>query len=547
MALRSVSVAAWSVLAAAALAATGCKRSEEPGDAAAGKSATAQKPGAPAEGTLLAAGNAQDLRVSPDKQWAVYLVDAKKPALDGIPPQMRLGRARVVSTTPGSAEPRELGEGVSNVPGGMLFSADSRYLLYLTAFNPAGQAGDLNVLALGEQGAAPARVGRSVTYLLPSRDGSRLAFVEEGTLKLGPLPEGPFQAVATDVTTADFSPDGQWLFFKRKLSAGGGLEAVSVSKPEKPRTLGTQVGTYAVASDSKHVAFQARSKSNPSLFELHVAPLPSLAPVRVAEGTSRFSFSPDGKWLARTANGKTPDDAGVLVVGPASGASGRTVGERAENLSFSADSRTLAFLGKYSQEGGMGTLTVVGLPDGVPVKAGYRVPNYVWSPDNQRLAFLSRVTKPVYSVDLLTYALGAQKAERAHAGVFGYGFLPKGDALIFRSNCIRQGRACDLFTLPLGPAPSGGAGVAAPAPKRLLEGIYTYELNADGSRALVSYARMEANRYDIALFDMHSGQQRTLDQGVQLPAFFVKEDGSRVVYVVDRGATPGVYAAAQAP
>ena len=308
--------------------------------------------------------------------------------------------------------------------------------------------------------------------------------------------------------------------------------------------------TCAVASDSKHVAFQARSAANPSLFELHVAPLPSLAPVRVAQGTNRFAFSPDGRWLARTAEGKTPDDAGVLVVGPASGAAGRTVGERAENLSFSADSRSLAFLGKYSQEGGMGTLTVVGLPDGEPVKAGYRVPNYVWSPDNQRLAFLSRVTKPVYSVDLLTYALGAPKAERAHAGVFGYGFLPRGDALIFRSNCIRQGRACDLFTLPVdaaGAAPAADGGGAAPQPRQLLSGIYTYEVSEDGSRVLVSYARMEANRYDIALLDRSSGQQRTLDQGVQLPAYFVKEDGSRVVYVVDRGATPGVYAAAQAP
>ena len=89
--------------------------------------------------------------------------------------------------------------------------------------------------------------------------------------------------------------------------------------------------------------------------------------------------------------------------------------------------------------------------------------------------------------------------------------------------------------------------MAAVQPRKLLEGIYTYELSADGSRALVSYARMEANRYDLAVLNLASGQQRTLDQGVQLPAFFVKEDGSRVVYVVDRGATPGVYAAAQVP
>ncbi|MBF5041232.1 gliding motility protein [Aggregicoccus sp. 17bor-14] len=557
MAVRSVSVQVVVLSSVLVALGAGCKRGHEEAKAPAPAAPAAPGGAAAPEGTLLAAGNAQDLRLSPDRRWAVYLVQAKKPALDGIPPQMRLGSARVVSTA-GGAEPRALGDGVSNVPGGMLFTPDSHYLLYLTGYSPAGQSGDLNVLALQDQDAAPQRVGRGVTYLLPSRDSKHLAFVEEGVLKVGALPAGPFQEVARDVATADFSPDGQWLLYTRRLTAGGGLEVVSTAKPTAPHKLGTQVGNFTVASDSKHVAFQVRSTDGSSLYDLYVAGFPELQPKRIAGGTHRFLFSPDGKWLARTENGKSPQESGSVVVGPASGAPGRTLGERVENITFSPDSRAVAFLARFvppPEPGGVGTLTLAQLPDGEPKKLGFRVPNYRFSPDGKRLAFLSRVTKPVYSVDLFTYALGEEKAARAQSGVFGYGFSTKGESLVFRTNCIRQGRSCDLLEVPAeaaqAAAPQAGAAAAdvgtTPAARKLADGIYTYELSEDGRRALVSYARMEANRFDLAVLNLESGKQRTLDQGVQLPAFFVGEDGGRVVYVVDHGQTPGVYAAGDVP
>ena len=82
------------------------------------------------------------------------------------------------------------------------------------------------------------KLGEQVSYMLPSPDGALLAFVDSGVLKLGPLPAGPFQDVGGEVSTAQFTPDGKTLFFKRRLVAAGGLAAVAVDKPEAPRKLG---------------------------------------------------------------------------------------------------------------------------------------------------------------------------------------------------------------------------------------------------------------------------------------------------------------------
>ncbi len=75
--------------------------------------------GLPVLGKQVAQGDGIDLRVTPDGKFATYLLDAQKPRLDGIPPVMRLGALYAVSTAGG--EPRKLGAGVTNMPGGYLF------------------------------------------------------------------------------------------------------------------------------------------------------------------------------------------------------------------------------------------------------------------------------------------------------------------------------------------------------------------------------------------------------------------------------------------
>jgi hypothetical protein len=151
------------------------------------------------------------------------------------------------------------------------------------------------------------------------------------------------------------------------------------------------------------------------------------------------------------------------------------------------------------------------------------------------MAFLSRFLKPVYSVDLMLYAVGGEKAEKVQAGVFGYGFTPGNTEVIFRTNCIREGRSCDFKALDLMQARA--------EPATWLEGMFSYKISSDGKRLLVTYARMDSDTYDVAVYDMKSKARKTLDQKVQIPAYFAGPGDSHVVYLVTQGQKPGVYAA----
>ncbi|HYH95976.1 gliding motility protein [Hyalangium sp.] len=523
-----------------ALSVVGCKRGDsDGGGGGGGGGGTGGGKGAVVGGmgTLLAPGVAADLRVTPDGQFVTFLREAKKPRLDGIPPQMLVGELHVVPAPGGS--PRKVGEGVTNVPGGQLFSKDSRYLLFLTGYNPASQSGVLHVLSLADATAEPVRLGEQVTYMLPSPDGKLLAFVDSGVLKLGPLPAGPFKDVGGEVATAQFTPDGKTLFFKRRLVAAGGLAAVAVDKPEAPRKLGDYVGDYEVSSDGLHVAWQARSDAERGMYDLFMALVADLKPRKVSSGTKVFAFSKDGKWLARTENGK-PELLGNLYVGPADGSAGREVGERVEEFSFSPDSQALAFLERYDPSARAGLMAVLQLPDGATQRVGDRVPNYTWGSDGKYVAFLTRVLKPIYSVDLMLYPVGGEKAEKVHAGVFGYGFTPGNSEVIFRTNCIREGRACDFKALDL-------MQQARSEPVTWIQGIFSYKLASDGKRFLVTYARMDSDTYDVGVYDTKSKARKTLDQRVQIPAYFAGPGDSHAVYLVTQGQKPGVYIAPATP
>ncbi|MCP3101282.1 gliding motility protein [Myxococcus sp. K15C18031901] len=538
------------LVAALMVAGAGCKKGGDEGASRGGSAPSAgatpppatrpaqERPG-PAgagQGLLLAAGRAADLRVTHDGRFASYLLNGQKPRLDGVPPQMLLGELFVVPVEGG--EPRKLGDGVTNVPGGLLFSADSKHALFLTGYNPASQSGSLNVAVLDGAKADPTVLGSAVSYMLPSPDGARLAFVDGGKLKLGPLPAGPFVDVAAEVSTAQFTSDGKTLLIKRRGSAAGGLAVVSVDSPEDaPRKLADQVGDYAVSPDGKRVVFQVRSESVRGLYDLYIAELPAQKPKRLAVASQAFAFSPDGKWLARSENGK-PDVPGDLFVGPAEGGPGRKVGERVEVFTFSPDSQAVGFLDRYDVTARAGLMAVVSLPDGAPRRVGDRVPNFVWGTDARYVAFLSRFLKPEYSVDLMLYPLGAEKAEKVHQGVFGYGFMPGNGQVVFRSNCIRNGRACDFKALEL---------PRKEDPQTWLQGIFSYKLSEDGQRVLATSARMDSDTYDLSLYDVKTKARKPLDQGIQVPVYFAGKDDSRAVYLIAQGNKAGVYSVSTSP
>ena len=65
---------------------------------------------------------------------------------------------------------------------------------------------------------------------------------------------------------------------------------------------------------------------------------------------------------------------------------------------------------------------------------------------------------------------------------------------------------------------------------------------------LVTYARAQTGDfYDVAVFNLKSGERKTLDQFIKLPALFLAKDGTKVTYLIAEQGKSGVYVADKVP
>lgn len=543
--MRALSVGVVAVLA------LGCKGKSQSGDASGaavatsptGKKSSKQVGGL---GTKVAAGLLSDLRASPDGKTLTWLKEAEKPRLEGVPPLLRVGE--LWSSTAGG-EPRKLGNGVSNFPGGYLFTPDSSWVLLLTGYNAAQQIGELDAVSVVDAKTERQRLGSSVSYMLASPDAKWVAFVDAGVLKVGLLPQGPFRDVAGEVANAEFSRDSRTLFFRRKTSSGGGLFAVAVADPkDNPGRLSELVGDYKLTPDGAWVVFTAKKSPSDNAYTLFSAETKSLKPRQIAKEVFAFSFSPDGKWLARI-EGLSPEAGGRLFIGPFDGSSeGRKLGEAVRDLEFAKSGASVAWRDHYTtgeRREGEGELFIAALPSGEPKLLAKRCRSYEWAPDSQALAFTLQTLKresagpmgtfTANSVDLRLYLVGAAEPLAIKNWVYDYDFTPDSKRLLFRSDCVREGRACDLQSLD----------VTEPTkpPKKLIEGVYGFKLSADGTRALYTYARTQGDLYDTGVLNLASGEYLTVEQMIRMPPMFLDPSGSKVAYVVGDTGRPGVYLA----
>jgi WD40-like Beta Propeller Repeat len=528
------------------LAAFACSKGPAPRAPDAVGAARTSRSGEPVVGGLgksVFDGEAIDLRVSPDGATVSFLVDAEKPKLDGIPPQMRLG-VLTVAATDGSWV-RKLANGVINVPGGSLVSSDSHWMAYLAGYNTAAQQGELFLADLTSGKAEPIRLGGDVTYMFFSDDGHAIAFVDAGTLKAGQVPNGPFRELAAEVATAEFPADPEALFFRRKSTGGGGLYLASLTGKGAPKKVADAVGDYRFTKDGRTLAFTARSASDPQSYDLFVTDTRTLKPKSIARNATSFRFSPDGAVLAHI-EGTLDQQPGELFISSASGEGMRKVGDRVKEFSFAKDSRRLGFRQRYyeqtlknDQTERLGELTTVALPAGEPKSIARKVSSYQFSADSSAVAYVISVSQPTPSRDLYLVA-GDGEAVRLKEWVYDYVFTPKGDQLLFRTDCIRDGRACNLLSTDLSQP--------AAKPKLLSEGIFGFVLSTDGQRVLVLYPRMQTGEvYDVGVYNLGSGQRKTLEQQIRLPAFFLDGAGSKVAYTVVEPGRRGVYVASQVP
>lgn len=505
-------------------------------------------------GTRKLEGNAIDLRASPDGRVVTALLDGEKPPIDGVPASMRLGALWIV---PVEGAPLKVAAGAVNMPGGLLFTSDGRYLLVLGAYDPTQQSGELLVQDLHDLSKERQRLAPHVTYMKPSADGTRLAYVDDGVLFEGPLPNGPFRQLAGEVATAEFAPNGKHLYFRRKSVAGGGVFQLELAaeKPS-PKRFVDAVGEYAISDDSKWVVAMARTNPRQFGFELFVGDAATLKAVKLGDDVMRFAISKDGQWVARmqvpksvAANATAANDLqiGELWLGRTGQAEGRKVGDKVREFEFTKDSKRLIFRdnyqvlallgGKYDEK--VGDLTTVVLPDGPPKVLQKRSPNYELSPDGQTIAYTARIEKPEYSRHLFLLKEGSEPV-KLQEWLYDYVFSPQGDRLFFRANCTREGRSCDLLVQDV-----AKAGVEKA--RKTAQNTFNFKLSDDGSRVLTTSPHMTDELFDVVVTTVATGESKVLDQYVMQPVHFLSKDGTKAAWIVQEKKTAGVYVATGLP
>ncbi len=492
-------------------------------------------------------GDAQELRASPDGEVLTVLLDGKRPAISGVPPPMRLGSLWAVASKGG--KPQKLGAEVTNTPGGWLFTADSRWLLFSASWDPSLQVGELYVQDAKKLDAPKQRVASRVTYFVPNEQGTAVAYVEGGVLYAGKLPEGPFAQLAGEVSTAEYSADGRYLYFKRKFSSAGGLYQVDLKDERpQPKRLIDHVTEYTVLPNGKHVLVSARATPGERTFQLHVFDVTTLKSRKLSDDVHRYRISRDGRTLAFRDNVPGPDKGSLFMLSLPDGKP-RALGTKVSDFEFSADGKRFVYRDNYIELalGGrdaqheekklvekVGDLYVLEMPIGEPKLLARQCPNYLFAPSGSALAFTARIDRPEVTRRLFLYPVGASEAFALKDWLYEYQFPEAGDVLYFRSDCLREGRACDLNSI------SAQAGKEDKA-KKETDSTYGFRLSADGQRALIASAHLTDQTYDLALRNFKTGEQKVIDQYVEWPALLLA-DGS-VAYLVNEKNRPGLYVA----
>lgn len=500
-------------------------------------------------GRRLVVGAAADLRLSRDGTWATFLRSPVRPSLEGVNPDSINRKSAVgelVAVSLATGESRSLAKRVSNRPGATLFSPDGHWLLFLTDYDLATGTGTLLTERLDAAQEPEAR-GRAVSFITVSPDSRFLAFIDAGVLKLAPLEQGSAaRSVVGDVSTAKFALGGSRLLALRRASAGAALLLVRTGEALAPTKLAERVADYELSSDGRHVAYTQASATARDVWDLYVATLDGGPSKKAASGVGPYGFSPDGRWLGRiegkrNALGRVV--VGALLVGPSSGAEAKPVGSKVGRFGFSPDGTALWALDGYNEQHDRGTLLYVDLPERRVRTLTERAHTGEWGKDGRFLAFNVEIIQPLPSMDLYLYVRGEEQAFRVKEGVYGFG-IASGEVLLFRSECLRQSqrdqpRACWLNELDLSRPHQ--------APKQILEGIYSFKASETGERILVSYARMDSDTYDTALYNRHTEERKTLDTFILLPALFADPSGKRVVYLVSEKDRSGLYLSDQGP
>lgn len=330
------------------------------------------------------------------------------------------------------------------------------------------------------------------------------------------------------VQSIGWAPDGRRLAARAAASSGGRLWAVD-PQSGSAREIAIATSDFAFAPDGAIAAL------GPPPAKGGDRPL-LVDGVRLGDATA-FTFSPDGREIALLSTAKQPgESSGELFRMPRSGGAPHPVASRVSEWRWTAGGDLLC-LARYDLRARAGTLTAAS-PGSPPREIAQRVQGF--SIFGRRVLYLMQVPlKGDFKIELwaVDLAFADPAPHRVDEGVYGWELSPDGGTLYYKARCAGGSRSCSLLRTAF----SGGK------PELLAANIAGFDLSADGARILLQQPHRGAPRaVDLAVISAAGPAQQGLKPFVQEadPASrFADAAGRKVAYAIIAAAKGGVFLA----
>lgn len=258
--------------------------------------------------------------------------------------------------------------------------------------------------------------------------------------------------------------------------------------------------------------------------------------VRLANATA-FTFSPDGREIALLSTAKQPgESSGELYRMQRSGGAQRPVASRVTEWRWSTGGDLLC-LARYDVRARAGTLTV-SAPGAPPREIASRVQSF--SVSGRRVLYLVQVPlKGDFKIELWAVDLAAAEPapRRIDEGVYGWDLSPDGGTVYYKARCAGGSRSCSLLRTAF----SGGLAEV------LAASVAGFDLSRDGARILVQQPHRGAARaVDLAVIRATGPAPEGLKPFVQEAdpsSRFANAAGTKVAYAIVAAGKGGVFLA----
>ena len=496
-------------------------------------------------GRKIAPGLGRNLAIAPGGNAAAFLTGAAHPDDRTVPEDLVAGDLWLADTRAGAASAAKVGVGVPSAAGAFAFRPDGGALAFLASWRFRAGEGELWVAA---PGGAPRKLADGVKGFAWAPRGEAIAFIAHERLQVALRPlaaaadaDGPRAAGFTalpPVHSFSWSPGAEQLAARAPASKGGGLLLLD-AKDGTSRELAPS-SDFLFAPDG---ALGFLGPAGPKGGDRDLSIVEGAAAPRPLGRATTFGFSPDGRFaLLLSTEGSLGDAYGSLSRLPRAGGTPSALGDRVSEWRFTPGGDLLLLAG-YDVRSRSGTLMLAPASGAAPREFAQRVQTFQLSPRGDRVIYVVQANqKGDFKVELWTGLLAegpqgfAQAPRKLDEGVYGFQLSADGEHLFWKSRCGAGTRNCTLFRTRLS---------VTEDPVRLSPAVAGFDLAPEGRRLLVAHPHKGAPKaVDLALLDALGpapvDQPAPFALEVDPGSRFLDPQGTRVIAPRLTGRSPSV-------